>query len=76
MAVSELLYPRSSGRGFRVTRQRGQLLPFTAARHIVATVHPSSILRAPDEPTLHREMQLFIKDLRVVAGALQQRNVA
>jgi len=32
----------------------------------MATVHPSSILRAPDEETRHAEMQRFIEDLRAV----------
>src|SRR3954465_11331529 len=37
------------GRKFRVTQSRGQLLPSTVAEHMMATVHPSSILRAPDD---------------------------
>ncbi len=55
------------GRAFRVTQQRGQLLEFRDRTKITATVHPSSILRAPDEDARHREMQLFIDDLRVIA---------
>jgi len=55
------------GPSFRVTQQRGQLLGFRSGLHIVATVHPSSILRAPNDATRHKEMQLFIKDLQVVA---------
>ena len=39
------------GRDFRVTQKRGELLPFAAAPHALATVHPSSILRAPDDET-------------------------
>jgi uracil-DNA glycosylase len=64
------------GRGFRVTQQRGQLLPFREGVTIAATVHPSSILRAPDGEARHREMQLLIADLRVVAKFLQADNVA
>jgi len=55
------------GRAFRVTQQRGQLFQYRDAVQIMATVHPSSILRAPDEDSRHREMQLFVKDLRVIA---------
>src|SRR5581483_9034409 len=44
------------GRDFRVTQQRGQLIPSPLARYVVATVHPSSILRAPDQESRHREM--------------------
>ncbi len=58
------------GRDFRVTRQRGRLLPFAAHQQLLATVHPSSILRAADEAARRREFELFVKDLRVVAAAL------
>jgi DNA polymerase len=64
------------GRSFRVTRRRGQLLPFREGVTITATVHPSSILRAPDDDARHREMQLFIKDLRVVSNLVQAENGA
>jgi uracil-DNA glycosylase len=64
------------GRSFRVTQQRGQLLPFPAAPHIVATVHPSSILRAPDDESRHREFENLVKDLRVVTNVLSTRKVA
>jgi DNA polymerase len=64
------------GRSFRVTQQRGQLLPFPGVSYALATVHPSSILRAPDDEARHREMQLFIKDLKVVAKFMQRQNVA
>jgi uracil-DNA glycosylase len=59
------------GRHFRVTQQRGQLMDFHDATKIAATVHPSSILRAPDEDSRHREMQLFINDLRIIAKFVQ-----
>jgi DNA polymerase len=62
------------GRAFRVTQQRGQLLPFREGVTIAATVHPSSILRAPDGEARHREMQLFIADLRVIAKFVQTKN--
>ncbi len=64
------------GRAFRVTKQRGQLLPFDAAPHVLATVHPSSILRAPDDETRHREFLLFVEDLRVVTKLLTRRDAA
>ena len=37
------------GKEFRVSRQRGQLVPSPLAENVLATVHPSSLLRAPDE---------------------------
>jgi DNA polymerase len=58
------------GRGFRVTRDRGKPVPSTLAPRVVATVHPSSILRAPDDDTRHREMDAFVADLERVAELL------
>src|SRR5438309_595911 len=56
------------GRTFRVTRDRGRLVPSALAPHALATVHPSALLRAPDEQTRQRETLRFIEDLRKVAA--------
>jgi DNA polymerase len=61
------------GRSFRVTRDRGTLLESPLAPITVATVHPSSILRAPDEEARRRERSLFVDDLRVVVRALAKK---
>ena len=58
------------GRNFKVTEHRGTFIPSTLAPHVLATVHPSSLLRAPDEETRHRERQRFVDDLKIVARAL------
>ena len=63
------------GKAFRVTQQRGKLQPFEG-RQILATVHPSSILRAPDDEARHREFANFVSDLRVVATALREPRAA
>ena len=55
------------GRAVRVTRDRGQLLPTDLAPYALATVHPSALLRAPDEETRRREILRFLEDLRQVA---------
>ena len=55
------------GRAFRVTRDRGKLVSSPLAKRVVATVHPSSILRAPDEESRRAEMRAFVRDLRGVA---------
>ena len=57
---------------FKVTKQRGVLIPSTIAPHVMATVHPSSILRAPDEAARRREMRLFVADLRAVAEVIRR----
>jgi uracil-DNA glycosylase len=59
------------GRHFRVTQDRGKVIS-TEAVPIIATVHPSSILRAPDDESRHHEMARFIDDLRVVAAQIRR----
>jgi uracil-DNA glycosylase len=57
------------GSGFRVSRQRGQPIYDTGLAEVVlATVHPSSILRAPDSQTRRRELALLIEDLAKMSG--------
>ena len=58
------------GRQFKVTAHRGEFIPSSLAPLVLATVHPSSLLRAPDEETRHRETKRFVDDLRTVARAL------
>src|SRR5215218_6610339 len=53
------------GRQFRVTQQRGKPVDSDLAEHVLATVHPSSILRDPE--TREYEYGEFVKDLKVVA---------
>ncbi len=62
------------GAQFRLTEHRGELLSSPHAPHVVATVHPSSILRARDDETRHAEMARFVDDLRIVAAILADRN--
>jgi uracil-DNA glycosylase len=57
------------GPSFRVTRDRGKVLESEFAPQVVATVHPSSLLRQPDEESREREYKLFVKDLRVALKA-------
>ena len=66
-AAQSLLGPQ-----FRVTKQRGQFIESTLAPYIVATVHPSSILRAPDDETRRLEQRRFIDDLKKVAHVLSK----
>src|SRR2546426_3906642 len=66
-AAQALLGPQ-----FRVTKQRGQFIESTLAPYIVATVHPSSILRAPDDETRRLERRRFIDDLKKVAHVLSK----
>jgi uracil-DNA glycosylase family protein len=58
------------GKAFRVTRDRGRLVPFARAPYALPTVHPSALLRAPDEETRRREISRFIDDLREITPIL------
>jgi uracil-DNA glycosylase len=61
------------GAGFKVTQRRGELLPSPLGPDAVATVHPSSILRAPDDAAREAARQAFVADLRKVASRLERR---
>ena len=54
-----------------MTRDRGRLIPSRWAPYALATVHPSSLLRAPDEETRRRETERFIDDLKKIAEVLR-----
>jgi uracil-DNA glycosylase len=55
------------GRSFRVTKQRGVPVESDLAPNVLATVHPSSILRAPDEAARREQYAAFVADLQVAA---------
>jgi DNA polymerase len=58
------------GKDFRVTQMRGQWLISPHAAKTLATVHPSSILRAPDPQTRDVQYAEFVNDLRLIAAEL------
>jgi DNA polymerase len=60
------------GAKFRVTTGRGEWLPSPLAPRVMATVHPSAILRAPDDDTRHAELARFTHELRRVAAVLRR----
>ncbi|HLH31054.1 MAG TPA: UdgX family uracil-DNA binding protein, partial [Terriglobia bacterium] len=64
------------GRDFKVSTQRGTWVSSPLAPFVTATVHPSSLLRAPDDETRHRETKRFIQDLKLVHEALKKHKVA
>jgi DNA polymerase len=61
------------GRAFKVSVQRGTFVPSHLASRVTATVHPSSILRAPDEDARRAEMERFVADLAAVARELSRK---
>ena len=60
------------GSSFRVTRARGQPLDSDLAPLVTATIHPSAILRAPDDAARAREREAFARDLGIVAELLSR----
>ena len=64
-AAQAIINPR-----FRVSVQRARFVPSDLADYVTATVHPSSILRAPGDEARRRERERFIEDLRKIRAAL------
>jgi uracil-DNA glycosylase family protein len=58
------------GRQFRVTQQRGEWVESPLAPFVMATIHPSAILRAPDDESRRVERDRFVEDLQKVAAVL------
>ena len=65
-AAQALLGPQ-----FRVTKERGKFIESMLAPYIMATVHPSSILRAPDDETRHLEYRRFVDDMKKLAKVIK-----
>jgi uracil-DNA glycosylase len=63
------------GRKFSVLRERGKPVASSLAPVVVATVHPSSILRAPDSEARHAQMREFVRDLTHVADLLKRQRI-
>ena len=61
------------GSSFRVTQHRGEPLESGLAPLVTATIHPSAILRAPDDRSRQEERQAFAEDLRIAARVLDPR---
>src|SRR5881409_3678588 len=64
------------GRQFKVSTQRGVWIESPLAPFVMATLHPSSLLRAPDDETRHRETERFIADLKRVHEVLEKHKAA
>ena len=59
------------GASFRVTRERGNFVRSNLAPHVMATVHPSSLLRIEDDAERKAAIREFVTELRQVAKVLQ-----
>lgn len=63
------------GKDFRVTRDRGQFIPSELAPHVMATAHPSSILRAPDSEQRAAQRAEFVRDLKKIVDLLRNEHL-
>ena len=61
------------GPKFRLTQHRGELFPHTWAPLVAATVHPSAVLRAPDDDQRHEEYRKLVDDLKGIEKALHSK---
>jgi uracil-DNA glycosylase family protein len=64
------------GKTFKVTQRRGKLIPIDENKLALATVHPSSILRARDHTSRQQEMKRFLADLKVLSSYLAHKKNA
>ena len=64
------------GKDFRVTRNRGTPIKSDLARHVLATAHPASILRAPDPAVREQQRREFVRDLKKVADLIRNRHAS
>lgn len=60
------------GKNFSVTRERGRFVKSSLAPLVMATVHPSSVLRAPDEETRRLQKEALVEDFKKVATRLEK----
>jgi DNA polymerase len=60
------------GPAARVTKDRGRIIDTPFCKKTILTVHPSSLLRAPDEESRRANYALFVRDLEVIAQAVRR----
>jgi len=64
------------GKDFSVSRRRGELIESPLAPFVIATVHPSSVLRAVDDESRQAQMRAFVDDMKKVAAVLHRSRKA
>jgi uracil-DNA glycosylase len=62
-----------SGRPLAINKIRGRVIPLSDGGRMLATIHPSYILRIKDEADKRAQYRRFVADLKVCAGALAER---
>lgn len=60
------------GKNFKVLKSRGEFVPSTLAPYVMATVHPSSVLRAPDDEARRLGIEQFVADILKIRKVLKK----
>jgi DNA polymerase len=60
------------GSQFKLMQQRGEVLPSALADRVVATIHPSAVLRAPDSEGRREAFEMLVADLKVVSRLVRK----
>jgi uracil-DNA glycosylase len=60
------------GSQFKLMQNRGQMQTSPLAARVIATIHPSAVLRAPDLEGRRAAYEMLVDDLKVVAKALRK----
>src|SRR5215472_1001979 len=60
------------GKTMPINRNRGRLIDLDGGRKALVTVHPSYLLRVPDEASKAREYERFVEDLKTAAAYLRK----
>jgi uracil-DNA glycosylase len=64
------------GRDFSVSRRHGELVESALAPYVIATVHPSSVLRTIDDESHHAQFRAFVEDMKKIAALLRRKRKA
>jgi len=59
-----------------INKSRGRLIELEDGTRVLVTVHPSYLLRLPDEDAKAREYERFVEDLKIAAGILNKAHPA
>jgi DNA polymerase len=59
-----------------INKSRGRLIDKEGEAQVLVTVHPSYLLRLPDEDAKAREYERFVDDLKIAAAHLKKAQAA
>jgi uracil-DNA glycosylase len=72
LRIAQIGAPTIAKCGTRKSQRHGEWIESKLADYVMATVHPSAILRAPDEKARHQMIETFVNDLRAAAEIISR----